>query len=1282
MVTLREMRRGKGERLGVVAVALRTPVRQAYSDFSASVWDELALDAFFNALAPGSLQRHVRLSKVTSLSQAVEEAERAELILKDVRPTACYQVEPVSRSRAGGKRAQGPPVRDGVPRKANTLERELVVGRLGTGHGLWLKCTVQGVPVTALVDTGSTVSIIRPGALCLLRKNAAVTWDPTDTMLRSVTGERIKMGGKKRLCVGLAKRTLQHEFCLAPIRDACILGLDFLKALGTVLDIPAAALRLGRTRIPLAAPPTAEPDRAVATASVQARGQGPARPEQTPAEGEGVTPLPEKTTSQSTPEAVRELWHRSSEGLTEEQSQRLWALLQANLDAFAAREEDCTWTSLVQHQIDTGSTAPIRLRAHRLPIAKQQAAERKLKEMAESGVIEPSNSPWAAPVVLVKKKDGSWRFCVDYRRLNAATKADSYPLPRIDDALDKVAGSSWFSSLDLRSGYWQVELAPEAREKTAFTLGAGLWQFRVIAFGLRNAPATFERLMERVLAGIPKERCILYLDDLLAHAPTFDEALACLEQVIGAIKAANLRLHPKKCLLHQRKVQFLGHVVSGDGVATDPEKVQSVRRWPTPHDVSELRSFLGLASYYRRFIQGFADIAAPLHRLTEKGAAFQWTDGADKAFRQLRDVLCAAPVLTLPQVGGQFVVDTDASGCGIGAVLSQVQGGQERVIAYYSRALSKQERNYCVTRRELLAVVSGLRHFRHYLYGTPFVLRTDHASLTWLMQFKEPEGQVARWITALQEFQFVIRHRAGRLHSNADALSRRPCLEVECRYCARLEQREEQGEERVAAVGAADSELIESCGREEFQKAQGEDPVLRKVLQWKRGGHRPEWQDVTPHGPDLKAYRPSWDSLSEREGLLYRRWEDAVPDKIVWQLLVPRSLRRRVLQAVHGPVGVGHFGVNKTLRQLRQRFYWPGCRTDVELFVHCCDACTAKKGPTGKSRAPLQPLQSGAPMERVAVDVLGPFPRTEAGNRYVLVAMDFFTKWPEAYAVPDQSAVTTAERLVEEFFCHFGLPEELHSDQGRNFESQVMAEVCQRLGVRKTRTTPLHPQSDGLVERFNKTLATQLAILADKHQRDWDRHLPLVLWSCRAAVQESTSFTPAQLMLGRELCTPTDLVFGLPVGLDTPVSESCYARNLRERLAAVHRTARENQEGASARQKRAYDTRCQGAPLAPGTAVWFYNPRRKTGRCPKLQSDWEGPCRVLHRLLEVVYRVQTSRRTVVVHRDRLAPYRPKGNDMAEEPPGTLGGENSGGGQRRASTRARRTPPRLRDCIRD
>ncbi|KAF7643856.1 hypothetical protein LDENG_00232190 [Lucifuga dentata] len=360
--------------------------------------------------------------------------------------------------------------------------------------------------------------------------------------------------------------------------------------------------------------------------------------------------------------------------------------------------------------------------------------------MATAGIIDPSNSPWAAPVVLVKKKDGGWQFCVDYRWLNAVTQKDSYPLPRIDNALDYIAGSRWFSSLDLRSGYWQVELAPEAKPRPPSPL-AGLWQFRVMPFGLCNAPATFERLMERVLAQIPKSHCVVYLDDLLIHATDIEGALGNLHQVFEAIQGAGLCLSPKKCSLLRWEAKFLGHVVGAEGVATDSAKVEAVKDWPVPQSVNEVRSFLGIASYYQRFVHNFATIASPLHRLTDKGQ------------------------------GHRFIVDTDASNMGLGAVLSQETEGEERVVAYYSHALSRPEHNYCVTWYELLAVVSALYHFRPYLYGQSFLLRTDHASLTWLLSFKEPEGQVARWIEALQSYSFDVQHRAGWQHSNADALS-------------------------------------------------------------------------------------------------------------------------------------------------------------------------------------------------------------------------------------------------------------------------------------------------------------------------------------------------------------------------------------------------------------------------------------------------------------------------------------------------------------------------------
>ena len=333
--------------------------------------------------------------------------------------------------------------------------------------------------------------------------------------------------------------------------------------------------------------------------------------------------------------------------------------------------------------------------------------------MLERNVIAPSSSPWASPVVLVHKKDGSWRFCVDYKKLNDVTRKDSYPLPRIDDSLDALNGSKWFSTLDLQSGYWQVEM-DEA--KTAFITTSGLFHFQTMAFGLCNAPGTFERLIDKVLAGLHWSICLVFLDDIVVYAPTFEEELLRLEKVFDRLQEANLKLSPKQCSLFKEEVNYLGHVVSEKGVAPDPHKTNCVQKWARPTNLTAVRSFLGLCSYYRKFIQGFAGIAKPLHQLTEKNKSFLWTGECEDAFHQLKSKLIQAPILAYPTPDGQFILDTDASQFGIGAVLSQVQDNEERVIAYYSRTLSKPERRYCVTRKELLAVVQAVKHFHHYIF--------------------------------------------------------------------------------------------------------------------------------------------------------------------------------------------------------------------------------------------------------------------------------------------------------------------------------------------------------------------------------------------------------------------------------------------------------------------------------------------------------------------------------------------------------------------------------------
>ncbi|UYV65370.1 K02A2.6-like, partial [Cordylochernes scorpioides] len=916
--------------------------------------------------------------------------------------------------------------------------------------------------------------------------------------------------------------------------------------------------------------------------------------------------------------------------LTEDEARMARAFIKKNQDAFSTGNGKLGRTDLVQHKIYTGNARPVRQPPRRVPMAKRDEVVGLLHKLKQDGVIEESNSPWSSPVVLVTKKDGSTRFCVDYRKLNEVTKKDSYPLPRIDDTLTTLAGSSWFSTLDLKSGYWQVGVHPADREKTAFSTGNGLYQFTVMPFGLCNAPATFERLMELVLRGLTWKTCLVYLDDVMVMGRTFGEHLKNLQEIFNRFKAANLGLNPRKCQLFQKKVEFLGHTVSAKGIQTSESKILAIRDWPKPKDKHELRSFLGLCTYYRRFVEGFADIAAPLHRLTEAKSTFHWNQDCENAFVTLKGGLCSSPVLVYPQPGMRFVLDTDASNSGIGAVLSQVQDGEERVIEYYSKILTKPERNYCATRRELLAIVRSVEHFHRYLYGQDFLVRTDHAALTWLLQMKNPEGQVARWLEKLQQYHFQIRHRPGKRHHNADALSRRPC--GSCKHCEKIDKNESEATSRGTTVVPSDEWTPASC-----RASQQQDLNIGPILESKENGNlRPSWEIISDKSPALKALWAQWDSLRVENGLLKRVWESADGRSTKMQLVVPEVKIPCVLREVHSGASGSHFGVTKTLRKVRERFYWVYCREDVENWCRRCTTCAASKGPQTRSRGKMREYNVGAPFERIAIDVAGPFPVTEDGNKYLLVAMDYFTKWPEVYAIPNQEAATVARVLVDNLICRFGVPLELHSDQGRNFESEIFRELCQVLGIWKTRTTPLHPQSDGMVERFNKTMVEHLSKVVEQNQRDWDRRLPLFLMAYRAAIHETTGQTPAKVMFGRELRLPCDLEFGTPGG--PPVEVTSYVGELRGVLSETHKLVREKIQLASHRMKTHYDLKANHEGFKENDLVWMFNPKRKRGLSPKLTPMWEGPYKVVKRINDLVYRIQRSSKAKprVVHLSRLA----------------------------------------------
>ena len=917
-----------------------------------------------------------------------------------------------------------------------------------------------------------------------------------------------------------------------------------------------------------------------------------------------------------------EMFPISSDSVPEEEKRKHYEVLSTYADCISRGPWDLGSAKGVKHTIDTGSAQPIQVPPRRVPFHKRQEMRRQVDEMLEAQIIEPSESPWSSPVVLVAKPDGTQRFCVDYRALNKVTKRDLYPLPRCDDILESLAGAQWFSHLDLLRGYWQIDVVEEDREKTAFATPDGLYQFRKLSFGLTNAPACFMRAMHLVLKGLCWSDCLVYLDDIIVFGRTLQEHRERLSLVLSRLSEAGLKINPKKCKLLSERVIVLGHVVTRDGISTDPEKVRVIKEWPVPEDESQLKAFLGTASYYRQFVPNYAAIAAPLHRASQKGERFRWTVQCEEAFASIKRKLTNAPILAFPQLDEPFILDTDASDKGLGAVLSQVQGGNERVIAYAARALSKAEGNYSTTRKELLALVWGAEHFETYLYGRRFLARTDHSALQWLQNFKNPRGQVARWLERLSDFDFEVEHRSGQSHGNADGLSR---LTWESINSA------EQDEDAVLI----NSINVEPLSRESIKVALKQDPVLSQVVDWLKTGVKPARCDVEGGGRKLLSYWSQWGRLLLRDGLVLRRWEnEKTGQEIYQQICLPESFVPQVLHVLHNSPSAGHIGVSKTLEKVRRRFYWHGMREDVENHIRRCGPCAQVNDPSKLPRAPLINIKSGHPLQRVAIDIVGPTPRSSLGHEWLLVVSDHFTKFAQAFPVRNTSAVTLAKKVMDEYICRFGCFESLHSDQGANVDGAVFKGLCDLIDAAKTRTTPYHPQGDGQVERLNKSLVKILCKLISDHRRDWADFVPKAVLAYNTSVHESTGFTPYRLMFGREAILPLDAVLKLETSPPQRGVQSYpdYVVQQKKQLEETEHLVRENLKRAQRTQKAYYDTRCHGQRFHVGDRVWYRN-RARTGR-KKFLKPWCGPWKIVKALSDVTYRIEEERRKAGQRRNR------------------------------------------------
>ena len=913
-----------------------------------------------------------------------------------------------------------------------------------------------------------------------------------------------------------------------------------------------------------------------------------------------------------------------SSALSPDQQKRLKSLLNEYRDIFAVRPEELGRTNLVQHHIDTGDHPPLRSRPYRVPHAQKETIENHINDMLSRDVIKPSVSPWASPVVLVPKPDGSSRFCCDFRNLNKITKKDSYPLPLISESLEALGGAKFFSSIDLLSGYWQVQMDPASREKTAFVTHAGLYEFTTMPFGLCNAPGTFQRLMECVLRGLTWQIALIYLDDVLVYSRTFEEHLQHLRLVFDRFREAGLKLKPSKCHFGRTKVNYLGHVITPEGILPDPAKVKVVQEYPVPKTVKDVRAFMGLTNYYRKFIKGCAQIASPLHELTKKGAKFVWTDACQHAFDALKKALTEAPILAYPDFHLPFILATDASNDAIGMVLGQKQNGREVVISYAGRKLNPAERNYSVTEREALAVVDGVRHFQTYLYGRQFIVFTDHNAVRWLMNIKEPTGRLARWALLLQQHDFAIEHRSGKSNGNADALSRRTYDPV------------------VAAYDKPGAQV------ERVWELQRKDPGLADIITYL------ETENLPNNSAAAKAIIHSIDDYYlDPNGLLCHLWVPKgrriqTPKS---QLVVPTPLRHEILVGGHDDPLAGHLGVNKTYDKLRGKYYWPKMFADVQYWCLSCTHCQMKKSPKQRQTAPILPIPVEGPFDRVAVDCLGPFPVTTSNNRYIVVFSDYLTRYPEAFAVPSIDAETIADLLVNHIMPRHGAPRTLLSDRGSNFLSSLVREVCFLMGTKKEFTSSYHPQCDGLVERFNGTLAQSLSHYVSSDQKDWDRYLNPVLFGYRVSPSEVTGESPFYMLYGREPRLPMDVSFLPPRDISASIAE--HRARVVENIEIAHRIAKENIQRAQQRMKDYHDLHAVPVKYQVGEQVWVYTPRNRKGLSKKLAHNYHGPYRIVKFLSPVhcILHASDNRRiSTIVHVSRFKPYVSPDTRPIRQPP--------------------------------
>lgn len=950
-------------------------------------------------------------------------------------------------------------------------------------------------------------------------------------------------------------------------------------------------------------------------------------------------------------------------------------------DIFCLPGENLSTNNFYTQNINLNDNVPVYIPNYKTIHSQKEEIERQVQKMLDENIIEPSVSSYNSPILLVPKKsensDKKWRLVIDFRQLNKKILPDKFPLPRIDSILDQLGRAKYFSTLDLMSGFHQIPLDDNSRKFTAFSTNSGHYQFKRLPFGLNISPNSFQRMMTIAMAGLTPERAFIYIDDIVVIGCSAKHHLNNLKIVFDRLRKYELKLNLEKCKFFKTEVTYLGHKITDKGILPDDSKFETIKKYPIPTNADDVRRFVAFCNYYRKFVENFAQIANPLNQLLKKNTKFAWTTECQNAFDNLRHQLMSPKILQYPDFTKEFILTTDASDIGCGAVLSQITNDEDKPIAFASKTFTKAEKNKPTILKELLAIHWAINYFKAYLYGKKFTVKTDHKPLVYLFGMKNPTSKLTRVRMDLEEFNYDVVYIKGKDNVAADALSRiaitsdelknKNIFLVNTRSMTRKNKvnniknnhKEITQKEDIKENNEPDQLLCyETNSPTETRKmiklsTAVEDNIIKFMMMKKNKTlHALVHQDVRNGSHALER------ALPEVEQKLKQISTNEVAmsaDDIIFQLvpinlfkmIANKSLKtlniiiykeqihidnlndvQTILHDHHNSPTGGHIGQHRLYLKLREKYQWKDMKKSIAQFVNACELCKRNKV-IRHTRQPMTITTTPSrAFEVISIDTVGPLPRTINNNRYCITIQCDLTKYISIIPIENKEAKTIAKALIEKFILIYGNFLELRSDQGTEYNNEVLDQICKLLQIKQTFSTPYHPQSIGSLERNHRCLNEYLRSFTNEHQTDWDDWIKFYEFSFNTTPHTEHGYTPFELIFGKTANLPQDL---LDNNLGPIYNFDDYKKELLFKLLKSHEIAKQKLLEQKQKRKENFDTNLNPISLSINDTVYIKNEARK-----KLNAFYLEPytvieisepnCKVIH---------TTTGKTLTVHMNRI-----------------------------------------------